>query len=266
MTSQSIMNELIAYSTVPKIHLLHRYVSFIECCRNIGFIGYTEKHHIIPKSFNGSDLPENLIELGARHHFIAHLLLSKATGNSKMTHALHRMVYSRTGDVRRDYKITGKTYAFLKEEHSKIVSRYSKNTVVAKHIYTNEIKRIPKKLYDRYKNILYVALAKGRVDSEETRNKKKCASKKPRSVKQKSVTRSVAASKYSYQTPNGFCETSKDLKVLYPSFTNNTLTVIKNDAIITNKFASIHTEFYPVIGKTFEEIGITRMKRIYVKN
>ena len=41
------------------------------------FNGYTENHHIIPKSLGGTDDKENLVELSAREHFICHLLLTK---------------------------------------------------------------------------------------------------------------------------------------------------------------------------------------------
>ena len=41
------------------------------------FDGYTENHHIIPKSCGGSDEKENLVELSAREHFICHYLLTK---------------------------------------------------------------------------------------------------------------------------------------------------------------------------------------------
>jgi hypothetical protein len=45
---------------------------------------YYEKHHIEPKSLGGSNLPENLVLLTAREHFICHLLLTKMTsGDSK---------------------------------------------------------------------------------------------------------------------------------------------------------------------------------------
>jgi hypothetical protein len=39
--------------------------------------GYSERHHIIPKSKGGDDSPENLIYLSARAHLIAHWLLFK---------------------------------------------------------------------------------------------------------------------------------------------------------------------------------------------
>lgn len=39
--------------------------------------GYYERHHIIPKCMNGSNSKDNLIDLYAREHFIAHKLLAE---------------------------------------------------------------------------------------------------------------------------------------------------------------------------------------------
>lgn len=256
--STDIAQCLLKNSIVPKEHIIKRYLKFINHCKNIKFESYTETHHIIPRSFKGSNDADNLIKLGARHHYIAHLLLAKATDSPKMIKALHKMVYSTKGDVQRNYKITSRVYAYTREEHSKVVSNYSKNTVVAKQIYTKEIKRIPKKLFDQYNGILYEALAKGRKDNPETVSKKQIASKKPRTVRQGLRSRSIAASKYSFETPLGFCENSADLLNLYPSFTKNTLTVIGNDVIITKRFCNFHKEFSSHIGKTFKEYGIIK--------
>lgn len=41
-------------------------------CGNI----YHERHHILPKSLGGTDEENNLIDLFAREHFIAHKLLA----------------------------------------------------------------------------------------------------------------------------------------------------------------------------------------------
>jgi hypothetical protein len=259
--SNDITHCLLENSVLPKEHIIERYLKFINYCKNIEFDCYTETHHIIPRSFNGTNDNNNLIKLGARNHYIAHLLLSRATNSPKMIKALHKMVYSRNGNVQRDYKITSRVYAYVREEHAKIVSGYSKNTVVAKQIYTEEIKRIPKKLFDMYNGVLYEALAKTRKDSKETKLKKQAASKKLRKVKQGLRSRSLSASKYSYNTPLGFCENSADLLKLYPTFTKNTLTVLDNGAKITNKFCYFHKEFFPYVGKTFEEYGITKQKR-----
>jgi hypothetical protein len=259
--SNDIKQHLLKNSFKPKKHIIERYLKFIDYCKNLELNCYTETHHIIPRSFQGSDDKNNLIDLSARHHYIAHLLLAKGTNNPKMIKALHKMIYSTKGDVQRDYKITSRVYAYVREEHSKIVSGYSKNTVVVRQIYSQEIKRIPKSLFEKYKGILYQAISKGRKDSLETKIKKQIASKRPRKVKKGLRSRSLAASKYSYDTPLGFCENSADLLKLYPTFTKNTLTVLDNDVKITHKFASIHKDFLPYIGKTFKEYGIIKKVR-----
>lgn len=244
------------------LHNLQRYIKFIEYCKkNRTTDKYTEKHHIIPISFGGTDSEENIVLLSARQHYIAHYILAKATSHPKMIKALHRMTYSVSGDCIRNYKINSKFYQYLREQHSKIVGNYSRNTVVAKQIYTGEISRIPQKLFHYYNGILYQALSKNRVDSESTRLKKKAASKKPRVVKQKTKTRSLAASKYSYHTPKEFCETSSEVLKLYPSFTKNTLLVVNKNAIISKTFVRTHVEFKEFIGKTFSEIGFIKIGR-----
>lgn len=256
-----IKHDLLNNSINPNIHIIDRYIKFVDYCKTINFEGYTEVHHIIPRSFNGPNNQSNLIKLSARHHYIAHLLLAKGTNSPKMIKALHKMIYSSNSKQLRTYKISSRTYAFLRYEHSKIVSVYSKNTVVARQLYTEEIKRIPKALFEKYNGILYEALAKNRKDSPQTILKKQAAGRQPKIVKQGTRGRSVAATIYSYRTPLGFCETGQDLLALYPTFTKNTLTVIDNDVIISNKFASIHTAFRPFVGQSFKEYGIIKLKR-----
>lgn len=50
-------------------------------------MGYTERHHILPRSLGGSDDPENLIDLTAEDHLFAHMLLAKIYGGG-MWHAV----------------------------------------------------------------------------------------------------------------------------------------------------------------------------------
>ena len=252
-----LRQELINNSPTPNIGYIDRYLSFIDKCRLKTFNGRTEKHHILPKSFGGND-HNNVIRISPRHHYIAHLLLSKATGSPKMIKALHKMAYSRTGDVERNYKITSRVYEYLRHEHAKVVSGYSKGTVTAKNIVTGKVKRIPKNIFDEHKGSIYEAIAKGRKDSLETIKLKIIASKKPRKVKQKTRTRSLAASKYLYMTPKGYCENSTDLLKLYSTFTKNTLLGLNDDFVISCKFASIHTEFQEHVGKKLKDIGFIR--------
>lgn len=56
-----------------------------------GLTGYTERHHILPRSLGGTDDADNLIELTSEDHFFAHLLLAKMHGG-KMASALHLML------------------------------------------------------------------------------------------------------------------------------------------------------------------------------
>lgn len=55
------------------------YYELIDKARNrkIDDLEYYESHHIIPKCMKGSNKPENLVNLTAREHFIAHWLLHK---------------------------------------------------------------------------------------------------------------------------------------------------------------------------------------------
>jgi hypothetical protein len=58
------------------------YFRFIEDRRRRFFQpgDYFETHHIVPRSFGGLDVPENLIRLSPEDHFFAHLLLARIYG------------------------------------------------------------------------------------------------------------------------------------------------------------------------------------------
>lgn len=122
--------------------------------------GYVEKHHILPHSLGGSDDDGNMISLTAREHYIAHLLLAKATNHPKMIHALHCMMFTKSGERART-KINSHIYQYLMREHSKIVSAYSLNTVTAYDQEMGVVRRIPKQEFNDLKNIRYVAVQKG---------------------------------------------------------------------------------------------------------
>lgn len=51
------------------------YVNIISAAQSRDITGYTEKHHIIPKSLGGSNKKENLVKLTAREHFVCHCIL-----------------------------------------------------------------------------------------------------------------------------------------------------------------------------------------------
>lgn len=73
--------------------------------------GYTERHHILPRSLGGGDGPENLIALTPEDHFFAHLLLAKIHGG-QMWSPVAFMV----GGTRKNYKpiISRKAFGWVK--------------------------------------------------------------------------------------------------------------------------------------------------------
>ena len=55
------------------------YFNIIKQAQTRTISGYTEKHHIIPKSLGGNNTKDNLVALTAREHFVCHLLLTRMT-------------------------------------------------------------------------------------------------------------------------------------------------------------------------------------------
>ena len=103
-------------SQMPNQHHLVRYNNFISALQGQAVEGYSEKHHIVPRSHGGSNKKDNLIVLTPRQHFIAHRMLWKAYGGS-MARAYFMM--SATGKYG---KLGSKTYAMAREDYSKQVS------------------------------------------------------------------------------------------------------------------------------------------------
>lgn len=78
--------------------------------------GYSERHHILPRSLGGGDEVENLIILTAEDHFFAHLLLAKTHGGG-----MWAPVAFMVNGQRKDYKpiISRRAYGWAVEAMSK---------------------------------------------------------------------------------------------------------------------------------------------------
>jgi hypothetical protein len=76
--------------------------------------GYSENHHIIPKSFGGSNKDDNLVRLTAREHFIAHLLLYKMQTTKRRIHQMLTAVVVMSGKD----KFNSRLYESAKKEFS----------------------------------------------------------------------------------------------------------------------------------------------------
>lgn len=99
------------------------YYQIIKRASNRLLEGYSEQHHIIPKSLGGGDAIDNLAILTAREHFICHLLLVRMTTGTfkvKMIYALSMML-ANNKNQRRQYKITSRVFDKLKNDLSNIM-------------------------------------------------------------------------------------------------------------------------------------------------
>lgn len=91
------------------------YNNIIARAKSRVLVGYSEKHHIIPKSLGGTNLKENLVRLTAREHFICHMLLVKMVeGKAKhqMIKAIAMMAVQNKSQIR--YKITARVFEKIK--------------------------------------------------------------------------------------------------------------------------------------------------------
>jgi hypothetical protein len=88
---------------------------------------YYERHHIIPKSFGGSNESSNLVKLTAREHYVAHALLWKMKFSKKyhvkMVHALRMMMSGSYITSYKSYKANSRLYQTVREEFSEIQSK-----------------------------------------------------------------------------------------------------------------------------------------------
>jgi len=87
--------------------------------------GYTERHHIQPRSLGGADDKSNLVDLTAREHFVCHWLLTKMTTGEdhyKMLNALRMMRAEKAGQQRYETVITGRVYESIKQEYAQLQS------------------------------------------------------------------------------------------------------------------------------------------------
>lgn len=125
------------------------YHSIVKRAKARTISGYTEKHHIIPKSFGGSNKKENLVKLTVKEHYICHLLLTKMVSGEyrdKMIFALslmrpkisHRSVlYEKLkieGNLARSKRMSGRTVsAATRKKQSN--SRRGKYTGQDNHFY-----------------------------------------------------------------------------------------------------------------------------------
>jgi len=143
------------------------YNSLISNAKNRSIEGYTEKHHIIPKSMGGSNDLDNLVKLTAREHFIAHVLLTKfteSTNKAKMITALWRFC---VGGNKNQKLVSSRYYEKLKIQFVEMMQE--KMTGEKNHFYGKT------HTAEARKKISQAGI--GRKISEETKQKLSAANK-----------------------------------------------------------------------------------------
>lgn len=90
-------------------------------------LGYTERHHVVPRSMGGTDTPDNLVWLTAREHFVAHVLLAKMHGGSQW----FAVMMFAAGEKR---TVSSRLYEAAKKHHASWMSEnYSGRKLPEKH-------------------------------------------------------------------------------------------------------------------------------------
>ena len=124
------------------------YFSIISCAKN-GFRnkkdGKYESHHIVPKSFGGSNRKENLVLLTCKEHFICHLLLVRMLDDKRNKMKMVKAIVRMSGCGK--YKLTSRTYQNIGILHSESMSgennpRYGKPGTMLGKTHTSETKEM----------------------------------------------------------------------------------------------------------------------------
>lgn len=127
-------------------------------CRILG--GYVEKHHIIPICIGGNNDLDNIVQLTAREHYVAHQLLIKIyPRHYGLIHAAMLMCVNSYKNIGRS---KNRYYGWIKELHSKNISNNQKGSGNSQYgkcwIYSDELKEsktIPKQNLNQWLQLGY---------------------------------------------------------------------------------------------------------------
>jgi len=88
-------------------------------------IGYTENHHVIPRSLGGDNTKKNLVKLTAREHYVAHALLWKmklpVVAGSKMAFAFNTFISKMHVNDEHSYTISSRIYESFRIHYADIL-------------------------------------------------------------------------------------------------------------------------------------------------
>jgi hypothetical protein len=94
------------------------YFNIIENRKTHSLDGYTENHHIVPRSMGGTNEKSNLVRLSPREHFICHRLLTKITTGSAKKSMHCALMYLMSPGIPNRPKVKSSTFDIIKREFS----------------------------------------------------------------------------------------------------------------------------------------------------
>jgi len=144
------------------------YDKLIDRARNRTIEGYVERHHIVPRSLGGTNEEGNLVDLTAREHLVAHMLLPRFVENkAPMWLAVYMMMHTQ------GRKHTGRLYEQAKIEFRGICKsrKYSPETLAKMSAAKKGRKKSPEHIAKMS------ATRKGKKKSPETLAKMSAARK-----------------------------------------------------------------------------------------
>lgn len=101
---------------------------------------YHERHHIVPRCMSGTDDENNLVDLFAREHFIAHKLLAlENPDNDSLLYAWWMMSHSTSREYQERYEVTPNEYEEAKKAFSKMRKQQKASDETRKKISKNHI-------------------------------------------------------------------------------------------------------------------------------
>lgn len=189
------------------------YNLLIERARNRVLDCYTERHHVMPKCMGGSNDADNLVDLTAEEHYVAHQLLVKMyPGVRGLIYAANQMTGNAHG-----HRSNNKSYGWLRRKCSEVMKgdtyeeRYGKERATI--IKRNRSKALKGKPKSKAHKKALVEAWKRRVITDEARRKMSESGK--RTSQNKSARRKRAekmASEWLITDPQGKTVKIKNLR------------------------------------------------------
>ena len=96
------------------------YDSLVKKNHNFQHGEYFESHHIRPKSIGGKDTEDNLVNLTAREHYIAHALLVKIAEIGGDKQAYYQNVTWENTNGNRSFRFNSRLYQAMKKQYSQL--------------------------------------------------------------------------------------------------------------------------------------------------